>query len=79
MAAYGLLDFWPCIRKQTPFLRSPIGNGNRDHATSSKRLDGAWSALFSNLSKSALDNYVVKRSELGEGCVIPITVPYRGS
>ena len=21
--------------------------------------DGAWSALFSNLSKSALDNYVV--------------------
>ena len=25
--------------------------------------DGAWSALFSNLSKSALDNYVVKRSE----------------
>ena len=23
----------------------------------------AWSALFSNLSKSALDNYVVKRSE----------------
>ena len=26
-------------------------------------LDGAWSALFSNLSKSALENYVVKRSE----------------
>ena len=25
--------------------------------------EGTWSALFSNLSKSALDNYVVKRSE----------------
>ena len=25
--------------------------------------DGAWSALFSNLSKSALDNYEVKRSK----------------
>ena len=25
--------------------------------------DGAWSALFSNLSKSALDDYVVKCSE----------------
>ena len=38
-----------------------IGNGNRDHATSSKRW--RWSALFSNLFKSAIDNYVVKRSE----------------
>ena len=26
--------------------------------------EGAWSALFSNLSKSGLDNYVVKRSKL---------------
>ena len=25
--------------------------------------EGAWNALFSNLSKSGLDNYVVKRSE----------------
>ena len=25
--------------------------------------EGAWSALFSNLSKSSLDNYVVKRSK----------------
>ena len=25
--------------------------------------EGAWSALFSNLSKSDLDNYVVKRSK----------------
>ena len=25
--------------------------------------EGAWSALFSNLSKSGLDNYVVKRSK----------------
>ena len=25
--------------------------------------DGAWSALFSNLSKSTLDNYVVNRSD----------------
>ena len=26
--------------------------------------EGAWSALCGNLSKSGLDNYVVKRSEL---------------
>ena len=36
-----------------------IGKSNYDHATSPK--EGAWSALFSNLSKSGLDNYVVKR------------------
>ena len=38
-----------------------IGNGNRDHATSLK--EGARSALFSNLSKSALDIYLVKCSQ----------------
>ena len=36
-----------------------IGHSNRDHAISSKK--GAWSALFSNLSKSGLENYVVKQ------------------
>ena len=39
----------------------PIGQGNRNHATSST--EGAWSALFCNLFKSGLDNYVVKRSK----------------
>ena len=28
MAAYWLLDLWLCIRKQTPSLRSPIGDEN---------------------------------------------------
>ena len=36
-----------------------IGHGNRYHATSSNR--DAWNALFSNLSRSGLDNYEVKR------------------
>ena len=41
-------------------------------------IEGARSALFSNLSKSALDNYVLKRSSrhLWGGFVIPITAPY---
>ena len=40
-----------------------IGHSNRDHATSSRGQEGAWSTLCSNLSKSTLDNYVVNRSE----------------
>ena len=70
------------------FFRA-IGNGNLDHATSSNRgrviwitqpppTEVAWSALFSNLSKSALDNYVEKRSERplleDGGCVIPASL-----
>ena len=44
-----------------PKIRGTIGDGNRDHATSSKR--GLLNAFFSNLSKFGLDNYVVMRSE----------------
>ena len=42
-------------------LTCSIGHGNHDHATSPT--EGAWSALFSNLSKSGLDSYIVKRSK----------------
>ena len=41
-----------------------IGNGNQDQRPPQR--DGAWSALFSNPSKSSLDNYVVKRPLLEE-------------
>ena len=34
-------------------------------------IDGAWSALFSYLSKFGLDNYVVKRSAAGRAIHSP--------
>ena len=71
------------VRKKT--LLS-IGHGNRDHVTSyimhqRAPTEGAWSALFSNLSKSGLDNRQISSKALqapsvGGGFVIPITVPY---
>ena len=45
--------------------------------------EDAWSALFSNLSKSELNEYVVKRPKsphapsFGGGFVIPNTISYR--
>ena len=37
--------------------------GTKNGITQPPPRDGPWSALFSNLSKSALDNYIVKCSE----------------
>ena len=40
--------------------------------------EGAWSALFSNLSKSGLQlcSKALQAPSAGGGCVIPTTVPY---
>ena len=59
------------------FYPYPIGHGNRDHATSSKR--GRLERFTTNLSKPDLYrllNKALQAPSFVGGCVIPITVPY---
>ena len=59
------------------FCKKNIGNGNRDHATSSKR--GSLERFTTYLSKPDLNSLLNESLQVPSfegGCVIPFTVPY---